>query len=140
VSGNTDLYLGLIAIATLLMALVQIGAIVAAALAARRIGRLADQIEREIRPLFDHVHAIGRDASRAAALAAAQVERADRLFADVAQKLEQTVNTLQASVAPAAREGWAIVSGFRAAMAAIRAVRESRGRRTRADDEDALFI
>jgi len=140
VSGNAELFLGIIAFATLITAIVQIAVIVAAGLAARRLGRLADQIERELKPIFDHVNAIGRDASRAAALAAAQVERADRLFGDLAQKLEQTVSTIQSTVNGPMREGWAIVSGIRAALSALRAVRDSRGRRSRADDEDALFI
>ena len=137
-NGNAELFLGIIAVATLITAIVQVAAFVAAGLAARRVGRLLDQIDRELKPFFDHVNAIGRDASRAAALAAAQVERADRLFADLAQKLEQTASTIQSTVTRPAREGWAVVTGLRAALAAIRAVRG--GRRSRADDEDALFI
>jgi hypothetical protein len=140
VTGRADLFLGVIAVATLLIALVQVSIVVAAGLAARRLGRLASQIERDLRPLIDHATTIGRDASRAAALAAAQVERADRLFGDLAQKLEQTMATLQASVAVPAREGWALLSGFKAAMAAIRAMRDRGGSRSRGDDEDALFI
>ena len=61
----------------------QIGVLVAAGRLARRVERLLDQFDRELKPLFDHLNAIGRDASRAAALATAQVERADRLFTDL---------------------------------------------------------
>ena len=85
-----DVFLGVIAVATLATPIVQIGV-------HRRRGpagpprrpQLVEQIERELTPLFGHLNAIGRDASRAAALATAQVERADQLFADVAQRLER---------------------------------------------------
>ena len=99
-----DVFLGVIAVATLAMAIAQIGVIIAAGLMARRVGRMVDQIEREVKPLFGHLNAIGSDASRAVALATAQVERADKLFADVAVRVEQTLNVVQASIgAPGAR-------------------------------------
>ena len=65
----SEAFLGIIAVATLVMAIVQIGLIVAAGRLARRIDRLADQIEHELKPLFVNINAIRRDASRAVALA-----------------------------------------------------------------------
>ena len=140
VSGSADVFLGIIAVSTLVMALVQVGAIVAAGMVARRIGRLADQVEHEMKPLFEHAHAISRDAARAAALAVAQVERADRLFADVARRVDETLNAVEHGVAAPAREGRAIVSAVRAAFQAIRDARAARARRARSEEEDALFI
>ena len=134
-----EIFLGVIAIATLAMAVVQVGVIVAAGRLAKRVDRLADQIEHELKPLFANVTAISRDASRAMTLAAVQVERADKLFADLAVKIDQTVTTLQANIIAPAREGRALLAALRAALAAIRAGRD-RARRSRADDEDALFI
>ncbi len=131
-------FLGIIAAATVTMAIVQVGVIVAAGRLARRVDRLADQVERELKPLFEHLNAIGRDASRAASLAAVQVERADRLFGEAAARVDQTLATIQAAIIAPAREGAAVVSGFRAAHAVIRQLRAARGRRS--DDEDALFI
>ncbi len=134
-----ELFLGVIAVATLVTAITQVGVLVAAGLLARRIARLTDRIDRELTPLFEHVNAIGRDASRAASLAAAQVERADRLFADVVQRVEGLMNTVQAAVAGTAREGAAILAGVRTALSVIRDMRAGRAR-TRAEDEDGLFI
>ena len=131
-------FLGIIAAATVTMAIVQVGVIVVAGRLARRVDRLADQVDRELKPFFEHLNAVGRDASRAASLAAAQVERADRLFGDAAYRIDQTLATIQAAIIAPAREGAAVVSGFRAAIAAIRELRAARGRRS--DDEDALFI
>lgn len=138
---RTELLLGVIALATLTIAVVQVGIIVAAGMLARRLSRLADQVEREIKPLFGHLNAIGRDAARATALASAQVDRADRLFADLAARIEQTLNTLQGSLATPAREGRAILSACRAGFQAIRELRQNaRARQGRSEDEDALFI
>src|SRR5436309_1137592 len=83
--------------------------------------------------------AIGADASRAVALATAQVERADQLFAEVAARVEQTLNVVQASIGRPAREGRAMMGAFRAAFQVLRELRNGR-RRQRGDDEDALFI
>src|SRR5256885_1026348 len=103
--------------------------------AARRVGRLADSFERDVRPLLGHLNAIGRDAARAAQLATAQVERADRLFADAAQRFEQTLAGIEASIAKPAREGRALLSAFRAAFQALREMRRDGRRQGRGDDE-----
>ena len=135
----TVVFLGVIAAATLAMAVAQIGVIVAAGRLARRVDRLADQVEHELKPLFGHVNAIGRDASRAVSLAALQVERADRLCADVSSRIEQAMATLQANLLTPAREGRALLAALREMLAAIREGRD-RVRSGRGDDEDALFI
>lgn len=134
-----DLFLGIIAVATLAIAIAQIGVMVVAGRLARRLDRLTERLEQDVRPLFGHLNAIGRDAARTATLAAAQVERADQLFADIAVRIDQTLNALQASLSVPAREGRALLSAIRAAVQAIREMRRS-GRRVRSDDEDALFI
>lgn len=136
-----EVFLGVIAVATLAMAIVQIGVIVAAGRLARRVEQLADQLEREVKPLFGHLNAIGRDASRAAALATAQVERADVLFSDVAIRIDQALDTVQTSLGKPAREGRAILSAFRAAFQVLKELRQhGRARQTRSEEEDALFI
>jgi hypothetical protein len=134
-----EIFLGVIAVATVAMAIVQVGVIVAAGRLARRIDRLADQVEHELKPLFSHANAIGRDAARAMAVATAQVERVDKLFADLVVKIDQTVSTVQENLIAPAREGRALLAALRAALSALRAAR-SRARQPRADDEDALFI
>jgi hypothetical protein len=136
-----DLFLGVIAVATLAIAIAQIGVMVTAGLLAKRVGRLADQIERDIKPLFAHLNAIGRDASRAAGLATAQVERADKLFADLVDRIDVALNTVQQALGVPLREGRAVVAGLLAALHAMREMRrDGRSRQGRAEDEDALFI
>jgi CHASE3 domain sensor protein len=101
---------------------------------------MVDQLERDVKPLFGHLNAIGSDASRVVALATARVERADKLFSDVAVRIDQTLNVVQASIDGPAREGRAMLAAFRAALQAIRELRNGRTRQGRGDDDDALFI
>ena len=137
-SGWTEVFLGVIAAATLAIAIVHIVVLIAAGMVARRVGQLIDRVEGELKPVFGNLQSIARDASRAASVATAQVERADRLFADLAQRVEQTVIAVQASVVQPLREGRALLSAFRAGLGVIRDMR-SRSRRG-AEDDDALFI
>jgi hypothetical protein len=140
VTERAQIFLGIIAIATFLIALVQVALVLAAGMLARRIGRMADQVERELKPLFASLNAIGRDASRAAALATAQVERADQLFADVAARVDQVAAGIQNSLGVPAREGRAFLSALRAALQAVLDFRRTRARQSRSEEEDALFI
>ena len=136
-----DVFLGIIAVAVALMAAMQIGAIVVASRLAKRVDRLADRIEQDIRPVFQNLTAMSAEAARAAALAATQVERADRLFLDLAQRVDVTLNTLQHRVLGPAREGAALLAGLRAALGVFRSRAESGRRRAAAvEEEDALFI
>ena len=133
----SEIFLGVIAVATLAIAIVLVGALIAAGRLARRLALLLDRIETELKPLFAQVNAIGRDASRAAALATAQVERVDQLFADVALRVDERLQSALTVLAGPAREGRALL---RALAVAIRAMREVKGRGRRSEDEDALFI
>lgn len=135
-SAWSEIFLGVIAVATLAMAIVLVGVLVAASRLARRVGRILDQLEPELKPLVGHLNAIGRDASRAAALATAQVERVDRAFSDLAQRLDQTLRSFQTVLDGPAREGRAILTALAAAFRAMR----GRPRQTRSEEEDALFI
>ena len=131
----SPVFLGVIAGAVLVMALIQVGAVIAAA-------RLANHVEREMAPLVANLHTIGAEAARASALATAQVERADRLFADVSAKIEETTSVVQQAIMAPAREGLAVMAGLRAALTSLRNARQDATRRRsgRSDEDDPLFI
>jgi hypothetical protein len=133
-------FLGVIALATLTTTVIQISVFIAAGRVARRLERVIEKFEQEVQPAFVHINAISRDAARAMALATAQVERADRLFADLAQRVEETVATFQDNIAGPARQGKAFISALKAAFDVIREARRHARARPRADDDDALFI
>lgn len=136
-NGWAVFFLGVIAVATLGTAIVQIGLVVYAGRLARRLTRMVDDVDRELKPLLGSANAIGRDAARATALAMAQVERADRLFGDLAMRIDETLYTLQQVIIAPAREWVAILSGLRSAVGVFRGFRSDQ---KRTDDEEALFI
>jgi ABC-type Fe2+-enterobactin transport system substrate-binding protein len=142
VTDGSEVFLGVIAASTAVMALIQVGTLVGvliyAARLVRRMESLLKQVQDEIRPVSANLSAVSRDAARAASLAAAQVERADRLFADLAVRVDETVTVVQGAIITPVREGAALMAGFRAAMAALRELRDARRRGV--DEDDALFI
>lgn len=133
-------FLAAIALATLVMAAVQVGVIVYAGRLARRVERLADRVERDMNPIIGRLHALSDDAARVASLAVAQVERADRVFSDFAQRLDHTLSLVQQAIVIPAREGLALVSALKAGLSVLRRGGSSAARSRRAEDEEALFI
>jgi hypothetical protein len=131
-------FLGIIALATLVTAILQVVVLVAAALLFKRVGRFVDVIEKDVRPIIANVGGIARDAARVASLAAAQVERADQMLSGTVRRLEDLLAHIQALVASTLRDGNALMMGIRAVMAAIRAFQGRR--RRRGEDDEALFI
>ena len=138
-SGWTDVFLGIIAVTTLVTAVLQVGLLFAAGKVMASLARLTVRIEEEVRPLAAHLDSIGRDAARASSLAVAQVERADALFTDVAARIVSTMDIVQRAAGIPAREAAAIASGFKAVFSVLRDSKRGRPR-GRAEDEDQLFI
>ena len=87
----TDVWLAIIAVAVAVMAAIQVGAIVLGLRLARRVDQLTTQVERDIKPLIQNLTNVTAEAQRAMQLATAQVERADRLFGDLAASAERTM-------------------------------------------------
>jgi hypothetical protein len=138
----SGVFLGVIALAVTVMAALQVGVAIAGARLARRVDSIATQVDHEIKPLIANLTAVSEEAARAAELATVQLERADALFADVADRVETTAASLQSAILGPAREGFAIISGVRAALSALKDIRAAAGpsRATRHDEEDPLFI
>jgi uncharacterized protein YoxC len=149
-----QLFLGIIAVATLLMALIQIGAIIAAAKVARQaqeaLGRAQlaittaqqtiSSVREEIRPLIAKAHALADEASKTVALASAQAGKVDRMVTDLSHKVEETSAIVQQAIVRPAREGLAIVAALKAGLSVLRAGHDWRRRASRPEEEDPLFI
>ena len=120
-NGWAVFFLGVIAVATLAMAIMQIGLILYTGRLVRRVTAMVDQIEGELKPLFASAHAITRDAARVASLAVSQME------------------TIQNTILAPAREGKALLAGLRAVIAVLRGLR-NRPQEGRTEDEESLFI
>lgn len=61
----SDFFLGVIAVAVLVMAAIQVAAVVVVARLARRVDRFADRLEEDLRPVVASLQALTADAARA---------------------------------------------------------------------------
>jgi hypothetical protein len=140
-SAWADVFLGVIAFATLVMAVIQVGAIVAAVRLARQAQQVMASMQQEVRPLIARANAIAEEASKTVALATAQAEKVDRVVTNLARRTEETAAILQDAIITPAREGMAIVAAIKAGLGVFRGLRDTSPRTGRhADEEDPLFI
>ena len=140
---NTTL-LGVIALATLVMAAVQVSAMLAMARLAKRVEDVSSQIEREIGPLAERLRHVADNMQHATSLATVQVERVDRLLSSATRRAEETMSVVQGVIVGPMREGLAVISAIRGVLSAFRGLRGggdgARSGGSRFDDEDPLFI
>lgn len=144
-TGTAELLLGVIALGVAVMAIVQVGAVLAALRVARRVEQLSNELETGLKPLIAQLTTLSAETAKTASLATTQVERFDKLFTDVTVRVDDMLNTAQEFVAGPAREGMAVVSGIRAALASLQEMRETSRRRTARsvsfeEEEQSLFI
>lgn len=149
-----EIFLGVIAVATLIMALIQIGIIVVGAKVAKQaqeaVGKAqttlvsAQQaitsVREELRPLIAKATAIADEASKSATLATTQVQKIDRLVNDVSKRVDETTAMVQQAILTPAREGLALIAAIKAGLGVLRARAEWRRRVSRPEEEDPLFI
>ena len=136
----SDLFLGTIAAATLIMAVVQVGAIVVASRVARQTQQTLNAVYSEIRPLIAKASAVADEASRTAALASLQMQKIDALVTDLSRRVEETSTIVQQAIVTPAREGVALLAAVKAGLAALRGIGDLRRGSSRAEEEDPLFI
>ena len=138
----SQVFLAVIAVATALMAIVQIGAIVALARVAAQVQGLLTTIQKDIGPLLSRANAIAEEASRTATLATAQAQKIDKLVTDLTRRVDETSAVIQQAIITPAREGMAIMAALKAGLGVFKGFgfRDLRGRQGGVDDEDALFI
>jgi hypothetical protein len=140
VSDWSDVFLGVIALATLIMAFIQVGAILFAARLGRQVQQLVTTVQQDLRPLIARANGIAEEASKTATLATAQAQKIDRLLTDLTRRVDETSAIVQQAIIAPAREGLALVAALRAGFAALRSMRDARARSGGVEDEDALFI
>ena len=140
----TDVWLGVIAVAVLTMAVIQVAAIVFAARAARQMGDAVARFEHTLQPILTNLEAVSADAARVTAAASAQIERTGQLLHDLATRVDQTVMAVQESILRPARRSMAFLHSLQAILSAFRrdnrVARSSSHKPGGAEEEDALFI
>jgi hypothetical protein len=136
----SETFLGVIAAATLLMAFIQLGAIVAILRVAKQAQQTIAEVQRDVRPLIEKATAVADEAARTVTIATAQAQKIDRLLTDLAVRVDQTAGVVQQAIITPAREGLAIVAALKAGFGALRGFRERPRHGRAADEEDPLFI
>lgn len=137
---SNQVFLGIIAAATAIMALVQIGAIVVLARLALQVRGILTILEQDIRPLIVKATALADEAQKTATMATAQAQKIDRLVTDLTRRVDETSLVIQQAIITPAREGMALVAAIKAGLGALRGFRDMRPRGGTVDDDDALFI
>ena len=134
-------FLGVIAVATLIMAVIQVGAVVAAARIAKQAQQTLATVQQELKPLVSKAQSVAEEASRTAAVARAQAEKIDKLLSDLAVRVDYTSGVVQDAIVRPARHSMAVVAAIKATLDALRGFRDGRSRHGRhAEEEDPLFI
>ena len=138
----STLFLGLIAAAAVVMAVVQVGVIVVLVRLARRVEEVSHRVELEIAPLAERLTRVADNLQQATSLASVQVERVDRLLSSATRRAEETMGLIQGAVVGPMREGLAVIAAIRGVVGAFKSFRDGDGGRgsSRFDDEDPLFI
>ena len=137
----SEVFLGVIAVATLIMSVIQVGAVVAAARIAKQAQQTLATVQQELKPLVSKAQSVAEEASRTAAVARAQAEKIDKLLSDLAVRVDYTSGVVQDAIIRPARHSMAVVAAIKATLGALRGFRDGRTRHGRhAEEEDPLFI
>lgn len=133
-----NVWLGVIAVAVLVMAVIQVAVVVQLLKVAKNAAAATADLRKELTPLIAKVTKVADDAGKVSALALTQFERVDRVMDTTVQRIDDTLAVVQGAVLGPVRQGAAVMAGVKAALAVFRS-RQDRRRYGR-DDEDALFI
>jgi uncharacterized protein YoxC len=136
--NGADAWLATIAVAVVVMAVSQVVVLVVAARAVARATETLAELRRDVQPIIERANEVSIEAARAAAFASSQMERVDLMLASTAARVDQTLSLVQGAVVEPVRQGAAVVSAFRAALAVFRGIGD-RNRASR-DEEEALFV
>jgi hypothetical protein len=140
-------FLVVIALSSLVQAVLLLGLARGASLLARRLADLQGQIERDFRPVLRNVAQISRNVAEVSDRFAAQARRLDLAFAETLERVEATrehVRRFLHSPAGLLAELAAAVRGFRRGFHVYRRLGQSevqrRGRHRRYREDEHLFI
>jgi hypothetical protein len=137
----SEVFLGVIAAAVAVMAIVQVATIVVAMRAARRVGDAVARFEHDVQPILTNLKSMSADAARAANIASEQAQRAEQLIGGLTSRVNETVAAVEETVARPVREAYAMLQGLFGAVAAFREGPRAPVRRgAGSEEEDSLFI
>ncbi len=88
-------FLGIIAVASVVQSAFLIGLALEGKKLSRRVAEIQDRIEREIKPSLDNVSRVTRNLAEVSDLAVLQARRVDGLLADTIVKVEETTTLIR---------------------------------------------
>ena len=115
----SEVFLGVIAVATGLMALVQIGIMIGAIIAVKRVTEVASRVEEAARPLIAQANDLIADTTEGIAAVRGQIDRVERQALHVLTRTDQAVHRVQDYLLAPARQGMALAAGARALFGAL---------------------
>ena len=116
----TEVFLGVIAVATLVMALIQVCLVIAGIIAVKRMHEMMLRVENSLKPVLAHVDDLVMDATASVAAVRVQIDRVEQQAVQVLKRTDQAVQRVQDYLVAPAREGMALAAGARAVFGAFR--------------------
>lgn len=137
-----DVFLGVIAVAVAVMALIQVAVVVVAMRTSRRVADALARVEADVKPIVANLKSMSADAARTASIASAQAQKAEQVIGDLTSRVNHTVAVVEETVVAPAREAYAMVQGLLAALSAFRSGTPPTAARrpSTSEEEDSLFI
>jgi hypothetical protein len=125
VTPNDHVFLAILAISTLILAVVQAAVVIAGFVLARRFTDAVSKMEKATLPLLSRVDAMAVEGLNTLESVRDQLGRVERATSDVMSRIDQTAQRLQSYVLTPARQGVALLAGARAVMQVFRRSRLS---------------
>jgi hypothetical protein len=116
----SEVFLGVIAVATLVMALIQVCLVIAGIIAVKRMQEMLLRVENTVKPVLAHVDDLVMDATASVAAVRVQIDRVEQQAVQVLKRTDQAVQRVQDYLIAPAREGMALAAGARALFGAFR--------------------
>ena len=116
----SEVFLGVIAVATLVMALIQVCLVIAGIIAVKRLHDMLLRVENTMKPVLAHVDELVMDATASVAAVRVQIDRVEQQAVQVLKRTDQAVQRVQDYLVAPAREGMALAAGARALFGAFR--------------------
>ncbi len=110
-----ETFLGVIAFATLVSAVLQAAVLIGAAVAVKRVSGLVTKIEERLEPTVARVDALGAQLSLIAESAVVQVAKVEKVVDNFAHQANRASGSIRAVV----REGDAVAAGARAVVSRL---------------------
>ena len=111
-----EVFLGIIALATLITGIFHLGLTIAAIRMMKRMNQLTDRVEDAIQPTVARLDAFVDQAAHVVARASTQLHRAEVVFDDIGEQASRVSSTLRTLVTMPKRESAALAAGARAAL------------------------